>query len=176
MVAAFSSLCSNGRCRLMCTCATCYWLNRRVLGNIEADKRYTQPDTYKHSPRRGTLSWSMWGSLRLAPIILICCTTLQIGWIHLYTYELLIILSLAINIFEFLSESFEMTYLGYPKIFDVFTSKLCSKLKLLGRAWASPTLIMTTYHVAGNVCMYLAACSVCPPQCSREHAYSINNT
>ena len=24
--------------------------------------------------------------------------------------------------------------------------------------------------------MYLAACSVCLPQCSREHAYSINNT
>ena len=38
-------------------------------------------------------------------------------------------------------------------------------LLLLGRAWASPTLIMTTYHVAGNVCIYvsiyLAACSVC---------------
>ena len=36
LVAAFSSLRSNGRCRLMCTCTTCYWLNRRVLGNIEA--------------------------------------------------------------------------------------------------------------------------------------------
>ena len=28
------------------SCATCYWLNRRVLGNIEEDKRYTQSDTY----------------------------------------------------------------------------------------------------------------------------------
>ena len=33
----------------MCTCSTCYWLNRRVLGNIEADKRYTQPDRYIHT-------------------------------------------------------------------------------------------------------------------------------
>ena len=36
LVADFSSLCNNERCRLMCTYATCYWLNRRVLGNIEA--------------------------------------------------------------------------------------------------------------------------------------------
>ena len=110
---------------------TCYWLNRRVLGNIEEDKRYTQsdtyidrlsfrnrskggwngnffrmggrgkvyrsknnnttfhsrggenisrggerpsppppkwnPDRYKHSLWRGTLSWSMLSSLRLTP-------------------------------------------------------------------------------------------------------------
>ena len=26
------------------------------------------------------------------------------------------------------------------------------------------------------LCIYLAVCSVCPPQCSREHTYSINNT
>ena len=69
LVVTFSSLCSNGRCRLMCMCVTCYWLNRRVLRNIEAEKCYMQPETYKHSPRRGTLSWSMWGSLRLTPKI-----------------------------------------------------------------------------------------------------------
>ena len=45
------------------------WMNRRVLGNIEADKHYKEPDRYIHSPRRGPLSRSMWGSLRLAPII-----------------------------------------------------------------------------------------------------------
>ena len=69
LVAAFSSLRSNGRCRIMCTCATCYWLNRRVLENIEATNATRgHIHRYKHSLRRGTLSQSMWGSLRLAPI------------------------------------------------------------------------------------------------------------
>ena len=66
ILAAFSSLRSNGRCRLICTCATCYWLNRRVLGNIEATNA-TRSHIHRF-PRRGTLSRSMWGSLRLAPI------------------------------------------------------------------------------------------------------------
>ena len=43
---SFLVILQHGRCCLMCTCAMCYWLNRRVLGNIEANKRYTQPDTY----------------------------------------------------------------------------------------------------------------------------------
>ena len=47
---AFSSLCSNGRCRLMCTCATCYWLNRRVLGNIELRRQTLHAATYIDFP------------------------------------------------------------------------------------------------------------------------------
>ena len=45
------------------------YVNRRVLGNIEATNATRgHIHRYKHSPRRGTLSRSMWGSLRLAPI------------------------------------------------------------------------------------------------------------
>ena len=51
-----------------------------------------------------------------------------------------------------------------------------SLTKLLGRALVSPTLIVTTAHVAGNVCIYLAPCNVCPAQCSREHAYSCQSS
>ena len=82
----------------MCTCATCYWLNRRVLGNIEAtNATRSQIDTYryhyryKHSPC--TWDMSMWGSLRLAPIInathvrlaSTCCT--QYFWNYCKTWQ-----------------------------------------------------------------------------------------
>ena len=49
---------------------------------------------------------------------------------------------------------------------------------LFGRAWASPTLIMTTSPCYGEclyVYFYVSGMHLLP-QCSREHAYSINNT
>ena len=55
----------HGRCRLLCTCTTCHWLNGRVLRNIggQMHPRARYIHRYIDSPRRRTLSWSMWGSL-----------------------------------------------------------------------------------------------------------------
>ena len=54
---------SNGRCRQMCTCATCYWLNKCVIGNIGATNTTRMPHRYWHSLRR-----EMFVMIRACPI------------------------------------------------------------------------------------------------------------
>ena len=48
-------------------------------------------------------------------------------------------------------------------------------LSIFGASLSEPHIDRDNVPRRGE-CLYLAACSVCPPQCSREHAYSINNT
>ena len=48
-------------------------------------------------------------------------------------------------------------------------------LSVIGASLSEPHIDHDNVPRRGE-CLYLAACNVCPPQCSREHAYSINNT